>query len=76
MGANIIATSGQYAHGDENNQDANGPLAGYAIVNLDAHYTISSNWQLFAKVSNLFDKDYNTFGILGQKCLLQKTSWR
>ena len=72
MGANIIATSGQYAHGDENNQDANGPLAGYAVVNLDAHYTISSNWQLFAKVSNLFDKNYNTFGILGQNMFTAK----
>jgi len=66
IGTNVIASSGQYAHGDENNQDINGPLAGYAIVNLDSHYTVSSHWQLFAKVSNLFDKNYNTFGILGQ----------
>ena len=66
IGTNVIVTGGQYAHGDENNQDANGPLGGYTVVNLDTHYNISSNWQIFAKVSNLFDKDYNTFGILGQ----------
>ncbi len=66
IGSNIIATGGQYAHGDENNQDINGPLAGYVSVNLDTHYNISSNWQLFGKVSNVLNRDYNTFGILGQ----------
>ena len=66
VGASIIATSGQYAHGDENNRDANGPLAGYAIVNLDTHCNINAIWQFFAKVSNVFNKNYNTFGILGQ----------
>ena len=66
IGANLIATSGQFAHGDENNQDSHGPLSGYALVNLDTHYNLSSNWQLFAKVSNLLDKNYSTFGILGQ----------
>jgi len=66
MGTSIIATSGQYAHGDENNQDINGELAGYATVNLDTHYNIGANWQLFAKVSNAGNKHYATFGILGQ----------
>jgi len=66
VGSNVVASSGQYAHGDENNQDINGPLAAYAVVNLDSHYTLSSKWQLFAKVTNLFDRNYSTFGILGQ----------
>ena len=66
IGTNIIATGGQYAHGDENNQDANGPLGGYTVVNLDTHYNVTSNWQSFAKVSNLFNRNYNTFGILAQ----------
>ncbi len=66
LGANVIATGGQYPHGDENNRDINDPLAGYAVLNLDTHYDISVNWQVFAKASNLLDKDYNTFGILGQ----------
>ncbi len=66
IGTNVIATGGQYAHGNENNQDVNGPLAGYAVVNIETHYNISSNWQMFAKVSNLLNRNYNTFGILGQ----------
>jgi iron complex outermembrane recepter protein len=34
-------------------------------VHLDTHYRVSDNWSLFAKVNNVFDTDYATFGILG-----------
>ena len=65
LGANLVMASGQYARGDENNQDANGKVPGYGVVNLDTHYSISKNWKAFAKVNNLFDKKYATFGVLG-----------
>jgi iron complex outermembrane recepter protein len=64
-GANLIAASDQFARGDENNQDVNGPVPGYAIVNLDARYQVDKNWQFFGKIDNLFDRRYQTFGILG-----------
>ena len=66
LGGNLIVAAGQYAHGDENNQDKNGKVPGYAVVNLDTNYKISSNWILFAKVNNVFDKEYSTYGQLGQ----------
>jgi iron complex outermembrane recepter protein len=66
IGSSIILASSQYAHGDENNQDVNGKVPGYAVVNLDTHYMINQNWKLFAKVNNLFDRDYATFGQLGE----------
>jgi iron complex outermembrane recepter protein len=66
IGSNMIVASGQYAHGDENNQDINGKGPGYAVVNLDTHYSINENWKVFAKLNNVFDKDYATFGQLGQ----------
>ena len=66
LGGNLIVAAGQYAHGDENNQDKNGKVPGYAVVNLDTNYKISSNWILFAKVNNIFDKEYATYGQLGQ----------
>jgi iron complex outermembrane receptor protein len=67
IGSTIVATSGQFAHGDENNQDANGMLGGYAVVNLDTHYRIASGLHIFAKIANLFDRsNYHTFGILAQ----------
>jgi len=65
VGSNVITTSSRYARGDENNQDAHGKIAGYTVVNLDTHYSINDNWKLFAKVENLFDRDYATFGMLG-----------
>ncbi len=65
VGSNLIVASGQYPHGDENNQDINGKIPGYAVLNLDTHYSLNRNWKLFAKVNNVFDKDYATFGTLG-----------
>lgn len=66
IGSSVIFATGQYAHGDENNQDINGMVPGYAVLNLDTHYAINKNWQVFAKVNNVFDKEYATFGQLGQ----------
>ena len=65
IGTNVVMASGQFARGDENNQDANGKVPGYTVVNLDTHYTINQHWKLFGKLNNLFDKDYATFGVLG-----------
>ena len=65
VGTNVVMASGQYARGDENNQDVNGKVPGYTVMNLDTHYSINNNWKLFAKVNNVFDNDYATFGVLG-----------
>ena len=65
VGSNIVTASGQYARGDENNQDVNGKVPGYTVVNFDTNYNINDNWKLFAKVNNVFDKEYSTFGLLG-----------
>jgi outer membrane receptor protein involved in Fe transport len=69
LGGNLIATKGQYAHGAENNQVLDGinpKIPGYAILNLDTNYALTSNWNLFAKINNVFDKEHSTFGQLGQ----------
>ena len=65
IGTNVVMASGQFARGDENNQDVNGKVPGYAVVNLDTHYSINKNWKLFGKVNNVFDNEYATFGVLG-----------
>jgi len=57
--------SSQYARGDENNKDVNGPVPGYAVVSLDGTWQIDRDWQLFARIDNLFDRAYQNFGILG-----------
>jgi iron complex outermembrane receptor protein len=64
-GATLLAFSGQYARGDENNRDRNGMLAGYGVLNLDAHWQLARGWLLFATVDNVFDRRYASFAQLG-----------
>jgi len=66
LGMNIIAQSKQYARGDENNADANGPVPGFVLVHLDGSYKLASHWVLFAHADNVFDRRYSTFGVLGK----------
>jgi iron complex outermembrane recepter protein len=66
VGVTTIGQSNQFARGDENNRDVNGPLPGYMLVNLDAHLELDARWSLFARVDNLFDRRYYTFATLGQ----------
>jgi outer membrane receptor protein involved in Fe transport len=64
IAASLLAFSSQYARGDENNQDGNGPVPGYAIVNLDAQWEVARGLQMFASVMNL-STGAATFGALG-----------
>jgi outer membrane receptor protein involved in Fe transport len=64
-GASLVATSSQFAHGDENNADRQGKLPGYALVDLDGEYRVTPALELFAQISNLFDVRYSNFGLLG-----------
>lgn len=66
VGASVNYFSDQYARGDENNQDRNGKVPGYTLINLDASYQATRALQLFGRVQNLFDRNYETFGLLGE----------
>ncbi|WP_333978100.1 TonB-dependent receptor [Burkholderia cepacia] len=66
IGANVTWRSGVYARGDENNQDVNGRISGYVLVDLDMRYRITKRFEVFASVTNLFNKRYASFGVLGQ----------
>jgi outer membrane receptor protein involved in Fe transport len=65
LGASLVAFSSQYARGDENNRDGNGPVPGYALVDLDARWRFARGWELFGTLTNLFDRSYASFGVLG-----------
>jgi len=43
-----------------------GKIKGYTVVNLDSQYKIGSGWTAFAKVINVFDKNYNVAGRLAE----------
>ena len=75
VGANLIAYTGSYMFGNENNTNqqadlgygSSGKTAGYAIVNLDTQYSLgNSGWKVFAKAINVFDKDYSSVGRIAQ----------
>jgi outer membrane receptor protein involved in Fe transport len=82
IGADLIAFSGLYVRGNENNlhqagtfQDLNGDvrtflgpgtLPGYAIVNLQARRSFGGGWELFGRINNLFDRTYATAGALAE----------
>ena len=66
VAANLHVASNLYARGDENNLDANGRVPGYAVVNLDTRYRVTSSLQLFARIDNLFNRDYSNFAVLGE----------
>ena len=66
----LIAASDQFARGDENNRDVHGSVPGNAIVKLDARYQADRHWQVFGRIDKLFDKRYQTFGVLGQNAFL------
>jgi len=56
----------QYARGDENNRDANGPLPAYSVAFLTARYVPAGDWELALKIDNLFNRRYENFGVLGR----------
>ena len=65
VGVNVLYAGPQYALGDENNQDRNGPLPSYLVLHLDARYDATPDLQLFMTVANLFDRRYQSFALLG-----------
>lgn len=67
IGAALLSFSDQYVHGNENNQhDSDGKVDGYEIINLTTRYRIGSQWEVFARMNNVFDKDYESAGILAE----------
>jgi len=56
----------QYARGDENNRDVNGPLPSYSVAQLYGRYEAARGWEVSFKVDNLLNHSYQNFGILGR----------
>jgi outer membrane receptor protein involved in Fe transport len=63
VGTNLILVSGQYAHGDEVNQQIKVP--GYGVMNLDVRYKLNDELSLFALANNVLNKTYSTYGVMG-----------
>ena len=64
LGFDLTYNSDQVLRGDESNQLDE--IDGYAVVNLRAAYHLNDHFKFFVRVTNLFDEDYENFGLLGE----------
>ena len=62
VGLDVIVTGEQYYRGDESNQLET--LDAYAVVSLHSRYRFHDNGEVFLRMDNLFDQDYETFGLI------------
>jgi iron complex outermembrane receptor protein len=60
LGADLVAVGPQYLVGDEGND--NDKLPSYWVANARADFRISGHASLFARIDNLLDRDYESFG--------------
>ena len=65
VGIDTMTIADLYVRGNEDNKASGGSISGYTLVNLTASYNPNSQWSIFGRVNNLFDKDYATGGQLG-----------
>lgn len=65
VGFDVRYSSDQVLRGDESNQVDE--LDGYAVVNIRGRYRFNNNVEFFARINNLFDADYENFGLLGEE---------
>jgi iron complex outermembrane recepter protein len=82
IGAQLVSYSSIFVRGNENNRhqagtstDLNGitrtflgpgHAPGYAVLNLSTRYNISSDLEFFARIANVFNRQYATAGALAE----------
>jgi outer membrane receptor protein involved in Fe transport len=64
LGTTASYRSSQYFRGDEANVDKK--IEGYTVFNLHGRYKVTKNLEFFGRVDNVFDKDYESFGLYGE----------
>ncbi len=65
LSLDVIANSSQPLRGDESNQLAE--IDGHTLVNLGARYRAAERLLIYAQIHNLFDAEFETFGLLGEE---------
>ena len=64
VGTEFLYASSSYYRGDEANE--NKKIPSYAVTNLYVNYQITSQLRLSAKVDNVFDREFDSFGTYGE----------
>jgi len=65
LGLDILSNGNQVLRGDESNQLDE--VSGYTMVSMRARYSVNEKLEVFAKIDNLFDREYESFGLLGEE---------
>ncbi len=65
VGLGMFAQDSLYVRGNENNLDLSGKIPGYAVFSADARWNFARGWELFGTIDNLFNRKYETTGVLG-----------
>ena len=65
IGFDISRNSSQFLRGDESNQM--NEIDGYTVANLRLRHEITENLDVYVSIQNLFDRDFETFGLLGEE---------
>ena len=63
LGGEVLAGTDFHMRGDEGNDSAR--IGGHAVLNLRGEYLINKNVGLFVNVDNVFNLEYETFGLFG-----------
>jgi outer membrane receptor protein involved in Fe transport len=64
IGASLLSTSSLFLRGDEANLLP--PIDSATTLNLSASYALHRRARIVARLTNVFDTDYATFGLLGE----------
>ena len=68
VGGTVIATSNLVSQGNEDGQTENGPanakVNGYLLLNLHTNYKVTKGLDYFARLNNVFDRRYETYGLM------------
>ncbi|MBA6340332.1 TonB-dependent receptor [Colwellia sp. MB02u-10] len=64
LGTELLYASDSYYRGDEANE--NKMISAYSLINIYSSYQMTKRLRLSAKVDNLFDHQYDTFGTYGE----------
>ena len=64
IGADVVYRSGVHLRGDEPNLLDR--TDSFCVVNLRGEYRFNDHVMIFARIENVFDEEYETFGLLGE----------
>lgn len=65
IGFDLVAHGAQHLRGDESNQLAS--LPGYRVLDLRATWQATPSTELFLRVENALDAEYESFGLIGEE---------